>query len=145
MPDSELAQWQSTLKAGEPKHILAEREWQRRMLSHQLEKQYDLDARLAKGAESHAERIVQSSQLHAAELNRSNRIWSVWVAVIGIVATLLGAWYGAKWQSKQDNQTATASFQPAVRQSELLPASQSQVPQGSASQALRASQPQASK
>jgi hypothetical protein len=83
MSGSELAQWQSTLKLGEPKHVLAEREWQRRMIAHQLQEQYNLDAKLAKAAEDHAVKIA-----------RNNRWWSIATAVIGVLGTLAGAVIG---------------------------------------------------
>ena len=73
MTESELAQWQSILKIGEPKHILAEREWQRRMISHQLTAQYELDAKLA-AANERAMRFA---------------------AIIGVMGTLAGAGLGA--------------------------------------------------
>jgi hypothetical protein len=83
MPDSELAQWQSDLQPDEPKYVLADREWQRRMITHQLQEQYNLDAKLGKAAETHAEK-----------LQRNNRWWSIAVAVIGVIGTLAGTVIG---------------------------------------------------
>jgi len=79
MPDSELALCQSNLKPGEPKYILVDREWQRRMITHQLQEQYNLDAKLSKAAETHAEK-----------LQKNTRWWSIAVAAIGVIGTLAG-------------------------------------------------------
>ena len=56
MTDSELSQWQHNHSYQPPRVILAEREWERRIISHQLKEQYNLDARLSKAAEEHAGR-----------------------------------------------------------------------------------------
>ena len=72
MPDVELATWQSGWKPGTDKHILAEKEWQRRIALRELREQFRLEERLANG----------------------NRWWSIAAAVIGVIGTLLGVWLG---------------------------------------------------
>jgi hypothetical protein len=101
MPDSELAQWQSNQKKGTPKHTLAEREWRRRMISHQLKEQFNLDAQLAKAAELHAER-----------LSTVNRWWSIAAAIVGVIGALLGTVLGKYLESKD---------RPVVAQQEQTP------------------------
>lgn len=74
MSDAELAIWQSGLKPGTDKHILAEKEWQRRTALRQMREQFKLDERIANG----------------------NRWWSIAAAAIGIIGTLVGVVLG-KW------------------------------------------------
>ena len=85
MPDSELAQWQYNHKNDPPLVTLAEREWERRIISHQLTVQYDLDSRLAKAAEAHVERLAES-----------NRWWGFAGALLGVIGTLSGVGL-ARW------------------------------------------------
>lgn len=82
MPDAELATWQSGWKAGTDKHILAEKEWQRRIALRNLREQFKLDERIANG----------------------NRWWSIAAATIGVIGTLLGVWLGK--QSEPNHQSA---------------------------------------
>lgn len=63
MAESELAQWQHNHRNEPPLVILAEREWQRRIISHQLSVQYGLDSRLAKAAEEHGSKIAETNRL----------------------------------------------------------------------------------
>jgi len=51
MNDPQLAQWHAGWKPGTAHHILAEKEWQRRLSTRQLQEQFKLDARLAEAAE----------------------------------------------------------------------------------------------
>ena len=106
MPDSELAHWQSQCKPGDAKHTLAEREWQRRMISHQLAEQFQLDSKLAAAGE------------------RAMRF----AAILGVVGTLAGAAIGAfatfKAGSLQGAQPAPPQVpRPAAETAIALPAS----------------------
>lgn len=97
MTDAELATWQSGWKPGTDKHILAEKEWQRRIAVRQLREQFKLEERIANG----------------------NRWWSIAVAAIGVIGTLSGAWLADRLSSShqatsQQAQTQTAS--PAASQ-----------------------------
>lgn len=74
MSDAELATLQSGWKPGTDKHILAEKEWQRRTALRQMREQFKLDERIANG----------------------NRWWSIAAAAIGIIGTLVGVVLG-KW------------------------------------------------
>ena len=73
MSDGELAKWQAGWQQHTGDYILADREWERRMISHEFSLQKQLAA--------------------------ANRKWSVIAAVIGVVGTLAGAWLGASLQS----------------------------------------------
>ena len=81
MPDVELAQWQAGWKAGTEKHILAEKEWTRRLTMRELREQFKLEEQVA----------------------RVNRWWSVGAAFIGVVGTLAGAVLGAWWQASSSS------------------------------------------
>ena len=72
MRDSELIQWQLKHKPGSIHFELGSDERQRRMISHQLTEQYELDAKLASGNE------------------RAMRF----AAIIGVLGTLAGAALG---------------------------------------------------
>ena len=72
MPDAELAQWQAGWKAGTTKHILAEKEWARRLTMRQLHEQFKLEERVA----------------------RVNRWWGIGASIIGVIGTLGGVWLG---------------------------------------------------
>lgn len=98
--DAGLATWQSGWKPGTDKHILAEKEWQRRIAARQLREQFRLEERLA---------------------NR-NRWWSIATAVIGVIGTLLGVWLGK--QSEPIRQ-ATAPQEPAAISAALAKLSRS--------------------
>ena len=73
MPDAELAQWQAGWKSGTEKHILAEKEWARRLAMRQLREQFKLEEKVA----------------------RVNRWWGVGASLIGVVGALAGVWLGA--------------------------------------------------
>jgi len=98
MPDAELATWQSGWRPGTDKHILAEKEWQRRTAQRELREQFKLEERLA----------------------NANRWWAMGVAVIGVIGTLAGVWLGKYLElsgqqvTAQKVQTQTAS--PALTQ-----------------------------
>ena len=70
--DVELATWQSGWTPGTDKHILAEKEWQRRIALRELKEQFRLEERLANG----------------------NRWWAIAAATISVIGTLLGVWLG---------------------------------------------------
>ena len=73
MTDLALAEWQSGWKPGTAKHILPDKEWQRRLFLRQLQEQFKLDARLA----------------------QANISAMRFAAIIGVVGTLAGACLGA--------------------------------------------------
>lgn len=104
--DFDLAQWQAGHQSHTGNYILAEREWERRMISHQLAEQYNLDDRLAKASEAHSASLSQAALAHAERLSKITRWWSVAVAFIGIIGSLLGVWLG---QTKQENGKAVAA------------------------------------
>ncbi len=94
MPDVELSQWQSGFPSDSAQYILAEREWQRRMISHQLTEQFALDSKLAEGNE------------------RAMRF----AAFIGVVGTLAGAAVGAFATFKTSSgQTSLQASQPQAQ------------------------------
>ena len=95
--ESELAQWEYVHRNEPPLVTLADREWQRRIISHQLSVQYDLDSRLAKAAEKHAERISES-----------NRWWGFAGALLGVIGTLSGVGLG-KWLDSPTQGTSVIS------------------------------------
>jgi hypothetical protein len=76
------------------KIILAEREWQRRMISHQLKEQFDLSSRLAKAAEEHSANIAEANRKHADQIAKGNRWWGIGLAIVGVIGTLLGVGHG---------------------------------------------------
>lgn len=94
MSDVELATWQSGWRPGTDKHILAEKEWQRRIAARELREQFRLEERLANG----------------------NRWWSIAAAVIGVVGTLLGVWLGKQSepirQAEAPQESVTISAAP---------------------------------
>lgn len=92
LPDAELAKWQAGWKSGTDMHILAEKEWARRLAARQLKEQFRLEEQLAK----------------------ANRWWGIGAASIGVVGTLAGAWLGAHWQS-------TRAEIPAVTPTSVTP------------------------
>ena len=109
MSDVELATWQSGWRPGTDKHILAEKEWQRRIAARELREQFRLEERLANG----------------------NRWWSIAAAVIGVVGTLLGVWLGK--QSEPIRQAA------APQESVTTSAAPTQLPASSSSATSAAS------
>ena len=111
MPDVDLAKWQSGYPADSAHYVLAEREWQRRMIQHQLTIQYKLEEEVAK----------------------VNRWWGMGAAIIGVVGTLAGAALGAWWQAQSP---APAS---ATTQAPLMSAATVQVMQQRPSQATPSS------
>lgn len=104
--DSELAQWEYNHRNEPPLVTLAEREWQRRIISHQLSVQYDLDSRLANAAEKHAERIAES-----------NRWWGFAGALLGVIGTLSGVGLG-KWIESPDQGTSVTHQAQSPSQTE---------------------------
>lgn len=95
MSDSELANWQAGWKQHTGDYILADREWERRMISHEFSLQKQLAA--------------------------ANRTWSVIAAIIGVIGALAGAWLGAYLQS-QAQPIPQASSQSTQRQTSQSPA-----------------------
>lgn len=93
LSDAELASWQSHIPAGLPQHILAEKEWQRRIAIRQLREQFKLEEKIANG----------------------NRWWGMAAAVVGVIGTLSGVWLGkhlepsALQATAQQAQTQAAS------------------------------------
>ena len=114
MKDIELATWQAKDAEG-VKQILADREWQRRMISHQLTEQFSLDARLAAGME------------------RAMRF----AAIIGVVGTLAGAGVGTfatfKTGSAQTFLPATQSHTQAAPEPSIMQSTPAKAPVLSAS------------
>ncbi|HEX5344722.1 MAG TPA: hypothetical protein VFX55_19675 [Duganella sp.] len=84
MSDEQLAVWQSGWKEATANYILADREWQRRQAYRALAEQFKLEDRLA----------------------RVNRWWGIGAAAIGVIGTLVGAWFGAQWQASVAAQSA---------------------------------------
>lgn len=83
MTDDELATWQAGWKQGVANHILAEKEWQRRMLAHE----FGLNRQLAE---------------YAAK-------WQRFAAYIGVLGTVVGAIVGVVATSySQPSATSTA-------------------------------------
>lgn len=91
--DEQLAVWQSGWKKDSANFILADREWQRRQAYRALAEQFKLEDRLA----------------------RANRWWGIGAAVIGVLGTLLGAWFGTQWQASVAAQTASISTPKAAQ------------------------------
>ena len=109
--DIELADWQAK-DAEEAKKILAEREWHRRMISHQLKEQYNLGARLAAAAEKHATSIA-----------KNNRWWAVGAALIGVTGALAGGWLGRQSTPPMATHTSEAPQSSSTeKSSKSLPA-----------------------
>ena len=73
MHDTELAEWHAGWKPGTAKHILAEKEWQRRLSLRQLHEQFKLDSRLA------------DANIQAMKF----------AAILGVLGALAGAGIGA--------------------------------------------------
>lgn len=73
MNDLQLAQYQEGWKVGSARHILAEKEWQRRTSIRLMQEQFSLDTRLANAT------------------NRAMRF----AALIGVIGTLAGSALGA--------------------------------------------------
>jgi hypothetical protein len=90
LSDVELAQFQNGWNPEATRHILASREWDRRLAMRQLQEQFRLDERLAE----------------------ANRWWSIWVAIIGVLATLAGAVIGAVLQARLSPPTAPLAPNP---------------------------------
>jgi hypothetical protein len=103
MPDAELAQWQAGWKPGTEKHILAEKEWVRRLTTRQLQEQYRYEERLA----------------------RANRWWSIGAATLGIVGTLAGAWFGAHLEGAKtsEHSQSSAVVSPSAASKPIAPGS----------------------
>jgi hypothetical protein len=115
MSDAELATYQSGWKARTQYDILAEREWQRRMVAHELHEQFQLEERLSQANQAHAVALALSAQAHAERLSANTRWWSLAAAVVGVLGTLAGAWL-----SKPD---PTPTIVPAAVYSPQQPAS----------------------
>ena len=94
MCDSELAQWQTNHKDELPLFTLAEREWQRRIISHQLKEQFKLDSKLAEAAE------------------RANKFTMVCIVVATIVGAIIGGTATVIGAKMQQPQTPNISMQP---------------------------------
>ncbi len=102
MNDEQLAEWQAGWKEHTGNYILAEREWERRMISHEF-----------------------SLQTKLAAIN--NR-WLIASAFIGVFGTLAGAWLGAHFPSTnlvpaaQSKQVSVQQLQPPpnVEQTKLV-------------------------
>ena len=97
MSDAKLAQWQAGWKAGTEKHILAEKEWDRRIGIRQLREQFNLNLQLA----------------------RANERAMRFAAIIGVLGTLAGAALGMyatfKTANNQTSHQASQSHtQPAT-------------------------------
>jgi hypothetical protein len=92
MSDAELATYQSGWKARTQYDILAEREWQRRMVAHELHEQFQLEERLSQANQAHAAALALAAQAHAERLSANTRWWSLAAAVVGVLGTLAGAW-----------------------------------------------------
>ena len=118
MSDAELAQWQAGWKPETEKHILADKEWTRRLSMRQLGEQFKLEERLAK----------------------VNRWWSIGSAFIGVVGTLAGVALGAWWQASPPLATSASNptIAPSAPVAEGIPPSASQ-PKLSASPSSQAS------
>ena len=91
-PDSTLAQRQSVLGRDDAEYILIDREWQRRMIEHQLTAQYKLEDKLAK----------------------VNRWWAIGASLIGVAGSLAGVWLGLVLAKSSGS---TTDSNPAVVQS----------------------------
>ena len=111
MPDVELAIWQAGWETGTGKHILAEKEWTRRLSMRQLREQFRLEEQVAK----------------------VGRWWSVGAAVIGVVGTLVGAALGAWLQASMSSPiTPAARTHPSEAKAQgTPPAAQQPAPSAS--------------
>ena len=109
MSDLELAKWQSGWKERMHNDILAEREWQRRMIAHQLQEQYKLDERLSEAERNHAAALAAAAAEHAASIASNSRWWSLAAAVVGVLGTLMGAWL-----SRPESHTGSSQPSPAA-------------------------------
>ena len=87
MSDAELAVWQAGWRPGTERHILAEKEWARRLSGRQLREQFKLEERLA----------------------QRNRWWSVGAAALGVLGTVVGTFLGAHLTSSSPPETTSAS------------------------------------
>ena len=123
MPDSELAQWQHNHINEPPLVMLANREWERRIISHQLSVQYDLDSRLANAAEEHSEKVAESNRTHAEALAKSNQRWAGVAAIVGVIGTLSGAWLSDRLSSSHQATSQQARPQIAPPLPQLQPPS----------------------
>ncbi len=94
MCDSELAQWQHNHRNEPPLVILAEREWQRRIISHQLKEQFKLDTKLAEAAE------------------KANKFTMVCIVVATIVGAIIGGAATVIGTKMQQSQTSTQLSPP---------------------------------
>lgn len=81
MTNEQLAEWQSGWKEHTGNYILAEREWERRMISHEFSLQTKLSA--------------------------TNNRWVIASAFIGVFGTLAGAWLGANFSKSNAEISAT--------------------------------------
>ena len=117
MSDLALAQWQGGWRQGTDRHILAEKEWTRRLASRQLREQFDLEERIAS----------------------TNRWWAIAAALVGVLGTLLGAAVGARLQAPSVASTApeAKTTQSKAKAQELTLSASTPAPSAnSASQAL---------
>jgi hypothetical protein len=116
MSDAELAVYQAGWKARTHYDILAEREWQRRMVGHELQEQFKLEERLAQANQAHAAEIAKSAQEHVERLSSNTRWWSLAAAVVGVLGTLAGAWL-----SKADSTPTVTPVAVGVQQAASAP------------------------
>ena len=96
MTDAQLAEWQAGWKEHSGKYILAEREWERRMISHEFSLQTKLAA--------------------------ANNRWLIAAAVIGLVGTVAGAIVGAYLtKAAQDNKSSISQQHTQLSPSQQKP------------------------
>ena len=121
LSDDDLAHWQHGWNPEAVRHILAQKEWARRLAMRQLHEQFKLDEKVA----------------------NTNRRWSIGASLLGVVGTLAGAVIGAKLQgAKATDQTPTAQIVQSTTTTQGLQPSASAptLSASSAIQGLRASQ-----
>jgi predicted DNA repair protein MutK len=109
LTDSALAQFQEESERQDNRRrvFLSEREWERRMIEHQLREQFALD-----------ERLAAASKRSAQQLAAANHWWALAAAVVGVLGTIAGAWLGAYWQSRMTGlQISQGASSPAEESS----------------------------